>query len=78
MTERTQELLQKALSLPDNERAELAGSLIASLDKDIDPDVDAAWQMEIAQRADDVRSGKVSTVSWSRVQKEARSLLDGK
>jgi putative addiction module component (TIGR02574 family) len=78
MTERTHELLQKALSLPDNERAELAGSLIASLDTNIDPDVDAAWQAEIALRADEVRSGKVSTVSWPEVQRKARSLLDGK
>ena len=78
MTERTQELLQKALSLPDNERAELAGSLIASLDTNIDPDVDAAWQTEIARRADELRSGKISTISWPQVQKEARSLLDGK
>jgi putative addiction module component (TIGR02574 family) len=78
MTERTQELLQKALSLPDNERAELAGNLIASLDATIDPDVDAMWQTEIARRADEVRSGEVSTVPWPQVQKKARSLLDGK
>jgi len=78
MTERTQELLQKALSLPDNERAELAGSLIASLDSNVDPDVDAAWQAEIARRADEVRSGKVSTTPWFEVQRKARSVLDGK
>jgi len=64
--------------LPDNERAELAGSLIASLDTNIDPDVDAAWQVEIARRADEVRSSKVSTVPWPEVQRKARSLLDGK
>lgn len=74
MTERTQELLQKALSLPDDERAELAGSLIASLDTNIDPDVDAAWQAEIARRADEVRSGAVTTVPWPKVQKKAKSL----
>ena len=78
MTERTQELLQKALSLPDSERAELAGSLIDSLDTTIDPDVDAAWQEEIARRAGDVRSGKVSTVPWPEVQRKARALLDDK
>jgi putative addiction module component (TIGR02574 family) len=78
MTERTQQLLQKALSLPDNERAELAGNLIASLDTNIDPDVDAAWQAEIARRADEVRSGKVNTVPWPQVRKKARALLDGK
>ena len=74
MTERTQELLQKALSLPDNERAELAGNLIASLDTNIDHDVDAAWQAEIARRADQVSSGEVSTVPWPQVQKKAKSV----
>jgi putative addiction module component (TIGR02574 family) len=78
MTERTQELLQKALTLPDDERAELAGSLIATLETNIDPDVDVAWQAEIARRADELRSGKVSTVPWPEVQRKARSLLDGK
>jgi hypothetical protein len=42
MTQEAQELLQKALALPDNERAELAGTLISSLDATVDPDVDAA------------------------------------
>jgi hypothetical protein len=42
MTQEARELLQKALALPDNERAELAGSLISSLDATVDPDVDAA------------------------------------
>jgi hypothetical protein len=32
MTQEARELLQKALALPENERAELAGNLIASLD----------------------------------------------
>lgn len=32
MTRDAQELLQKALTLPDKERAELVGNLIASLD----------------------------------------------
>ena len=40
MTQEAQELLQKALALPDNERAELAGNLISSLDTTVDPDVD--------------------------------------
>ena len=37
MTHDAQELLQKALTLPENERAELAGNLIASLDQTEDP-----------------------------------------
>jgi putative addiction module component (TIGR02574 family) len=78
MTHETEQLLQKALSLPDSERAELAGNLIASLDTNIDPDVDAAWQEEVARRWDEVCSGKVSTIPWESVQRKARTLLDGK
>lgn len=78
MTNKAQELLQKALSLPENERAELAGSLIASLDQSMDVDSDVAWQEEVARRAADVRAGKVSTTSWEEVQHKARILLHGR
>lgn len=78
MTSEAQELLQKALTLPENERAELAGNLIASLDQVVDRDSDAAWQEEVARRAADVRAGKVSTTSWEEVQHKARTLLHGR
>ena len=71
-----QELLQKALGLPENERAELAGNLIASLDGKVDPDVDVAWQQEVARRAREVQSGQVKTVEWEEVERKGRSLLD--
>ena len=57
------ELLKKALALPDKERADLAGSLIESLDDTIDEDAEAAWQEEIVRRLEEVRSGKVKTTS---------------
>lgn len=78
MTQEAHELLQKALALPENERAELAGTLISSLDSSGDADVDAAWQQAVARRAREVESGKVKTVSWEEVQKKGRALLDGK
>jgi putative addiction module component (TIGR02574 family) len=78
MTQDTHELLQKALALPENERAELAGTLISSLDITVDPDVDAAWQAEVARRAQEVESGKVKTIPWEQVRQKGRTLLDGK
>ena len=78
MTRESQQLLEKALALPDKERAELAGNLIASLDAVEDPDVDAAWQAEISRRFQEVQSGRVKTVSWESVERKGRSLLDGK
>ena len=78
MTHDAQELLQETLTLPDKERAELAGNLIPSLEAIQDPDVDAAWQEEIARRSHEVQSGQVKTVSWESVQQKGRALLDGK
>ncbi len=77
MTHETRELLAKALALPESERADLAGNLIASLDATVDPDADAAWQEEIARRSRELRSGKVATVSWEDVQKKALARLHG-
>ena len=75
MTQEVRELLQKALALPENERAELAGNLISSLDATVDPDVDAVWQQEVVRRVQDIQSGKVDTVSWQEVQQKGRTLL---
>jgi putative addiction module component (TIGR02574 family) len=77
MTQEARELLQKALALPENERAELAGNLISSLDATVDQDVDAAWQ-EVVRRLHEVQAGKVETVSWEEVQQKGRTLLHGK
>ena len=46
MTQETQELLKKALALPEKERADLAGSLIESLDQTVDENAEATWQKE--------------------------------
>jgi putative addiction module component (TIGR02574 family) len=78
MTDDARELLQKALALPEKERAELAGNLIESLDATVDPDVDAAWQQEVIQRSREVHAGKVETVPWEDVQRKGRALLHGK
>jgi putative addiction module component (TIGR02574 family) len=77
MTHEARELLQKALALPDNERAELAGNLISSLDATVDPDVDAAWQREVVRRLHEVQSGKAETIPWEEVQQKGRTLLHG-
>ena len=69
------ELLKKALALPDKERADLAGSLIDSLDDTVDENAEAAWQEEIVRRLEEVRSGKVKTISWEDVRQKGRTLL---
>lgn len=75
MTQEAAELLKKALSLPVSERADLAGSLIESLDDTQDESVEAAWDEEIARRITDVDSGKAKTIPWEQVREELSSRL---
>jgi putative addiction module component (TIGR02574 family) len=68
MTERSVELLQQALSLTEEERADLAASLLNSLDASPDPDAEALWQKEISRRAAALDSGNARAIHWNEVQ----------
>ena len=68
MTEQTSHLLQKALSLSVEERADLACSLIDSLDPIVDEDAARAWDDEIAQRISDLDAGRAKTIPWEEVR----------
>jgi hypothetical protein len=46
MSPETEELLQRAMSLPLEDRAELTNSLIDSLDQTVDEDAELAWQQK--------------------------------
>src|SRR5262249_11854297 len=72
------ELLKKALALPDHERAELAGSLLDSLDPVVDEDAEASWQIEVSRRLHELETGKIKTIPWDEVRKKGRSLLGQK
>lgn len=76
MTREATELLKKALTLPVAERAELAGSLIESLDKTEDPSVEAAWDQEIARRMQELDSGKVQPVSLKQARQRLSSVVE--
>jgi putative addiction module component (TIGR02574 family) len=75
MTQDATELLKRALALSEDERAELAGSLLESLDgaPDDPAAVEAAWNQEIARRIEDLDSGKVKTVPWEEVRQRLSS-----
>ena len=68
MTEQTSNLLQKALTLSEEERADLACSLIDSLDATVDENAMSAWDQEIAQRVSDLESGRAKTVPWEELR----------
>jgi putative addiction module component (TIGR02574 family) len=77
MTHDATELLKRALTLSAKERAELAGSLLESLDgAHDDPEaVEAAWNEEIARRIADLDSGKAKTIPWQEVRHRISSKL---
>ena len=68
MTKRTSKLLNDALKLEVSERAELASELIASLDAEADEDAEAAWAVEIEERAARARSGEDPGKPWPEVR----------
>jgi putative addiction module component (TIGR02574 family) len=62
-------LLEEALKLPTEARAALAGSLLDSLDDTVDPNAEAAWDTEIAQRLKNLDSGKVRPIPWAEARR---------
>ena len=63
-------LLEDALKLPPEARAAVAGSLIQSLDAEVDPDAEAAWAVEIERRLEEVDSGAVKLIPWAEARKQ--------
>jgi len=70
------ELLKKALTLPVAERAELAGSLLESLEEAEDESVKAAWDEEIYRRMEDLDSGKVKPVCLEEARRRLSSAIE--
>ena len=72
MKTESQQLLRTALALPESDRAEIAASLIHSLDTATDEEVDAAWAVEIQRRIESIDNGEVELVPWGDVMREMR------
>ena len=70
MGETAEQLLKRALSLSETDRAALAGALIESLHTEPEPGVEAAWDVEIARRVSELESHAVEAVPWSAVRKQ--------
>ena len=70
MTDRAQALLREALTLPPDERADVAAELLASLDDSTDDPVrvQAAWAKEIERRGRRALAGESSGEPWEDVR----------
>lgn len=75
MTNQTENILRQALSLTESERADLACSLIDSLDSELDEETAEAWNDEIAKRVTALDSGEARTVPWKELQRRTRAKL---
>lgn len=68
----TKALLEKALRLPEADRAELVGELLHSLQPAADAvseaEVEDAWRREVAARVAELDSGEVETVPWEEIR----------
>jgi putative addiction module component (TIGR02574 family) len=76
MSRSAAELLEEALALPEDQRAQVAEKLVASLDGDADPDAEAQWGAEIERRLSRIEAGQSKSVSMaeslSRLHRVAR------
>lgn len=72
MTQKSQVVLEEALKLSPNERAEVAEQLIASLEEAPDTNVEQAWQQEVQRRLHQIERGEVKTIPWEEVQRRLR------
>jgi putative addiction module component (TIGR02574 family) len=64
------EILKKALELPPEARAAIAGSLLDSLDRTMDDEAESAWENEILRRLKDLDDGSVNLVPWAEARRQ--------
>ena len=75
MTEEVADLLSRALALPVEARAALAGSLLDTLDETVDEDVEVSWEREIASRIEQLDTGTAKTIPWTEVRRRITAKL---
>jgi putative addiction module component (TIGR02574 family) len=55
--------------LPPEARAALIGSLVDSLDTDVDEDAEEAWREEIRRRLEEIDNGAALLVPWDEARR---------
>ena len=62
------ELFRQASELNEHDRATLAGLLLESLEREVDENVESAWQEEIERRLAELDADRVKLVPWDEVK----------
>ena len=77
MSPLSQELLKAALALSTDERIVLAGELLESVGPATgDRQWAESWQREVARRWQELESGQVQPVPWSKVNQQLQAMID--
>ena len=71
----TANLTNQALSLPMQQRAELAAQLLSSLDALTEPEIEALWLQEAAHRALQIDQGLSKLIPAEEVRRQVNALL---
>ncbi len=71
----TETIRREALSLPVQERAELAEQLLSSLDALSEIEIEQLWLQEAARRAAEMDRGLTKRVAADEVRRQAQALL---
>ena len=61
-------VLKEALALPEEDRADIAGALLESIEPASEAEVEAAWRQEVAARVAALDAGEVETIPWEEVR----------
>ena len=75
MGTRMDEVLRQALNLPEEERAEIAGALLESIEPPADVEIEQAWREEVARRIAALDAGQARTVPWEEVREQLYARL---
>jgi putative addiction module component (TIGR02574 family) len=73
MNNSVEHIIEQALQIPPKERAIIAERLISSLEREVDFEVEAAWQKEVQQRIADVDNGNAVCIPWEEAKKLLRN-----
>jgi putative addiction module component (TIGR02574 family) len=72
MSPGAENVLQAALTLPEEERLEIIDALLAALDQESTPPISEAWMAEVRRRSAEFDAGGVTPIPWSEVKERAR------
>jgi|CXWL01.1.fsa_nt_gi putative addiction module component (TIGR02574 family) len=78
MTHQANDLLVKALDLPNRERAEIASRLIESLDESPATESEDLWLAEIDRRCAAIDRGEEQTTDWEVVRARIQAEMFGR